>query len=113
MALHETIARVEASLAERENALRELLAEINGLKAQLASLRAPLDTPDSLSALPRTEAILATLRKSTTALSPREIQQRLHAAGRNDDLPSVTATLHYLCTKERVIHPERGAYLAA
>jgi hypothetical protein len=46
-------------------------------------------------------------------MSPSEIRAALEAAGRTDDLRSITATLDHLLKAGMVQRPARGRYVAA
>jgi hypothetical protein len=112
MGLTERIAQVEADLAAQRARVSEEVARLRGLEAELGALRAGMVGRGGLSEMARTEAILTILRQSTTTLSPTEVLQALRAAGRSEDLRSVTATLDYLLKAESVQRPSRGRYLA-
>jgi len=45
-------------------------------------------------------------------MSPTEVTAALKAAGRSDELNSVTSTLKHLMKGNRVSRPQRGQYLA-
>ena len=90
----------------------EYVAEARGYEAQLASLRNSVTRGGDIATLPRTEAILSTLREVEGSLSPSEILTHLLALGRDDDLRRVTATLDYLAKAGHVARPERGRYIS-
>ena len=113
MSTSQLIATIEAKLAESRQKVAQYIAETRGYETQLASLRGSIATTGEIAAIPRTEAILATLRTTEGTLSPTQILTRLLAAGRNDDLHKVTATLDYLVKAGLVIRPERGRYLGS
>ncbi len=106
------IAAVEAKLAVTRQRIAEYVAEARGYEAQLASLRNSVTRGGDIATLPRTEAILTTLREVEGSLSPSEILTRLLALGRDDDLRRVTATLDYLAKAGHVARPERGRYIS-
>ena len=112
MSTSQLIATIETKLAETRQRIAEYVAEARGYEAQLASLRGSAVTRGGdIAALPRTEAILTTLRAVEGSLSPSEILTHLLAAGRDDDLRRVTATLDYLVKAGQVVRPERGRYI--
>ncbi len=115
MPLAKRIEEVEDQLAEQRVLLTATSARIRGLEAELEALREGAGGGDGadVSEMPRTEAIAAVLRASAETLSPTEILGRLHAAGRTDELRSVTATLDHLVKKGAVQRPKRGRYMAA
>lgn len=92
--------------------IAEYVAEARGYEAQLASLRGSIARGGDAATLPRTEAILTTLRGAEGTLSPSDILTHLLHSGRDDDLRAVTATLDYLVKRGRVQRPVRGRYLA-
>ncbi|NNN08218.1 MAG: hypothetical protein HKL85_03370 [Acidimicrobiaceae bacterium] len=103
---------------ERERVAQELtavkaLSRIDGIDAQLKSLKAGVGLAGELGPLARTDAILTVLRSSGEILSPTEVLLRLNAAGRDDDRQVVTATLKYLLSRNLVRRPSRGHYFAA
>ena len=106
------IAAVEAKLAVTRQRITEYVAEARGYEAQLASLRNSVTRGGDIATLPRTEAILSTLREVEGSLSPSEILTHLLALGRDDDLRRVTATLDYLAKAGHVARPERGRYIS-
>jgi hypothetical protein len=107
------IAELEAALSDQSELVAEALARYRGIEAQLESLRAGVALVGDLVGIARTEAILSVLRQSDGTLSPIEIVHTLHAAKREDDSRSVTATLTYLLEKGSVERVGRGRYLAA
>jgi hypothetical protein len=109
--LTERVTEVERQLAEQRAELARGAARLRGLEAELEALRGG-DTDGDLATAPRTDAIVAVLRGAEGTLSPSEILERLHAAGRSDELRSVTATLDHLVKKSAVHRPARGRYLA-
>ena len=106
------IATIETKLAVTRQRIAEYVAEARGYEAQLASLRNSVTTGDDIAAVPRTDAILTTLRGAEGTLSPSEILTQLLASGRDDDLRRVTATLDYLVKAGQVVRPERGRYIS-
>lgn len=109
--LTERVAEVERQLAEQRDELARGAARMRGLEAELDALRSGGGIED-LATASRTDAIVAVLRGAEGTLSPSEILERLHAAGRSDELRSVTATLDHLVKKSAVHRPARGRYLA-
>lgn len=110
MRITERIGELESELVDVDTEVVRLLARRQGLKAELEALRSGLAT-DDLAGAPLTDAIVAVLRSAGDSLSPTEILGRLHEAGRSEDLRSITATLSYLLSNERVQRPGRGQYL--
>lgn len=106
------IAQLEAELAERMACVAEDLARISGIKAELEAWRAQIAGTGGLVEMSRTGALLAVLRQAAGTMSPTELVQALRAAGRSDELRSVTATLDYLLKSGSVERPSRGRYLA-
>jgi len=96
MSITRRIAEVEAELTSKRNLITEMLASCRGLEAELAALQAGLAQGDDLVGAARTEAIVTVLHKADGSLSPTELVERLHAAGRDDIFRSVTATLDHL-----------------
>lgn len=111
MSTSQLIAAVETKLAVTRQRIAEYVAEARGYEAQLASLRSSVSRGGDIATVPRTEAILTTLRAVEGSLSPSEILTHLLAAGRDDDLRRVTATLDYLVKAGQVVRPERGRYI--
>lgn len=111
MSTSQLIAAVETKLAVTRQRIAEYVAEARGYEAQLASLRSSVSRGGDIAKVPRTEAILTTLRAVEGSLSPSEILTHLLAAGRDDDLRRVTATLDYLVKAGQVVRPERGRYI--
>ncbi|QGG96240.1 hypothetical protein [Actinomarinicola tropica] len=114
MSFTDTIRRLEEALDERRLELAEAAAAFRAAELELASVRAVAAGagPGTLTRMSRTDAILAVLRRAGTTMSPSEITSALHAAGRSDGYPSVTATLSYLLKASVVQRPARGRYLA-
>ena len=112
MSTSQLIATIETKLAVTRQRIAEYAAEARGYEAQLASLHSSVATGDDIAAVPRTEAILKTLRGAEGTLSPSEILAQLLASGRDDDLRRVTATLDYLAKTGQVVRPERGRYIS-
>lgn len=112
MAVADRIAQVEAELDTQRARVREEVARLRGLEAELEALRAGLGGDDGLPSMSRTEAILTVLRRASGTMSPTEVLAALHAAERDDELRSVTATLDYLLKSDSVRRPARGKYLA-
>ena len=71
----------------------EVLATCSGLETELAALRAGHSHEGDLIGIARIEAIHAVVHQADGVLSPTEMLPRLHAAGRDDDARSATATL--------------------
>ncbi len=112
MSTSQLIAEVETKLAVTRQRIAEYVAEARGYEAQLASLRSSGTRDGDIARVPRTEAIVTTLRGAEGTLSPSEILAHLLASGRDDDLRRVTATLDYLVKAGRVVRPERGRYIS-
>lgn len=112
MALAERIALVESALATQRELVSEEVARLRGFEAELEALRAGVSGDVVLLELSRTDAILNVLRRASGTMSPTELLGSLHAAGRSDELRSVTATLDYLLKAGSVQRPGRGRYLA-
>lgn len=112
MSITERIAEVEAELTEKRSLAAEVLATCRGLEAELAALRAGLAHEGDLVGMARTEAILTVLRQADGFLSPTGMLTGLHAAGRDDDARSVTATLDHLMKQGKVVKIGRGRYTA-
>jgi len=106
------IAQVESLRAQKELEVAKSVAELRGLDARLASLKAGVVLKNDLASLSRTDAIVQVLHSAGAMLSPTEIVLRLNSAGRQDDRRSVTATLNYLLEKKVVLRPSKGLYLA-
>ena len=105
MSTSELIATIEAKLAVTRQRIAEYVAEARGYEAQLASLRSSVTRGGDIATVPRTEAILITLRGAEGTLSPSEILTQLIASSRDDDLRRVTATLDYLVKTGQVTRP--------
>lgn len=86
-------------------------ARILGLEAERKAIQAGLGEEGALSTMSRTDAIVTVLRKAGGTMSPTDIVNALQAAGRSDDLRSVTATLSYLMKNDSVQRPSPGRYL--
>jgi hypothetical protein len=112
MSITGRIAEVEAELTSKRTLITEMLASCRGLEAELAALQAGLAQGDDLVGAARTEAIVTVLHKADGSLSPPELVERLHAAGRDDIFRSVTATLDHLIKRGRVVKVGRGRYTA-
>ena len=112
MSTSQLIATIEAKLAESRQKVAQYIAETRGYEAQLASLRDSVTRGGDIATVPRTEALLTTLREVEGSLSPSEILTHLLASGRDDDLRRVTATLDYLVKAGQVARPERGRYIS-
>ena len=112
MSTSELIATIDAKLAVTRQRIAEYVAEARGYEAQLASLRSSVTRGGDIATVPRTEAILITLRGAEGTLSPSEILTQLIASSRDDDLRRVTATLDYLVKTGQVTRPERGRYIS-
>lgn len=112
MALADRIATVEADLATQRALVNEAVARLRGLEAELDALRAGVNSEGGLEDMSRTDAILTILRGSSGTKAPKEILDALRAAGRTDELRSVTATLDHLLKAGSVERPSRGRYLA-
>ena len=109
--LTERVIEVERQLAEQRDELVRGVARLRGLEVELEALRGG-GLEEDLATAARTDAIVAVLRGAEGTLSPSEILERLHAAGRSDELRSVTATLDHLLRKSAVQRPAHGRYLA-
>jgi hypothetical protein len=109
----ELITKLEAQRDVLRTSVNHMMAELRGVDAQLASLKSGIALNGDLATLPRTDVIVTVLRSAAGTLSPTEITRRLTAAGRNESLRSITATLDYLKKKERVIQAAPGRYLAS
>jgi hypothetical protein len=105
------LAELERELADVREQLALLHARAAGLEQEIRVLRAGADRPELASAR-RTDAITAVLADARGSLSPSEIVGLLAAAGRDDDLRSVTATLAHLLRDGRVVRHARGRYSA-
>jgi hypothetical protein len=106
------ITEVERKLSLQEDVVAQEIATFRALEAELESLRSGVATNTKIDTAARTEAILNVLHTSGRSLSPAEIVQLLHDAGRDDDRVFVTATLSYLVTQKRIQKPGRARYLA-
>ncbi len=135
------LAYMEKQLARMEARAASKRAEVEGLRSEVAHLRAaaapeqagaeqphdagtrgdgtapegsePTTTRTALARdARRTDAIVAVLHAGTKPMSPREITDALHEAGRQDELRSVTATLAHLLKADAVDRVGRGRYLA-
>ncbi len=106
------IAQLESLRAEKELEVAETIAELRGMDARIASLKAGVTLKGDLASLTRTDAIVQVLHSAGAMLSPTEIVSRLNSAGRQDDRRSVTATLNYLLQQKVVLRPSKGLYLA-
>jgi hypothetical protein len=109
----ELITKLEAQRDVLRTSVNHMMAELRGVDAQLASLKSGIALNGDLATLPRTDAIVTVLRSAAGTLSPTEITRSLTAAGRNESLRSITATLDYLKKKERVSQAAPGRYLAS
>lgn len=108
------IAEVEVELATLRDLAAETLARLRGKEVELAALKAGAAPAEDLTSIPKlTDAILAVLRSTTGTLSPSEVNARLIASGRDDDLKTISSLLSYLLDRGRVHRPSRGRYLAA
>jgi hypothetical protein len=105
------LAELERELAEVREQVTLLHARAAGIEQEMRVLRAGADRPELASAR-RTDAITAVLADARGSLSPSEIVGLLAAAGRDDDLRSVTATLAHLLRDGRVVRHARGRYSA-
>jgi len=100
-------------LEELEQQLARLAARAAGKREEVARLRESIAAVKRGGLPPaRTDAILAVLRRSGSAMSPKEIVTALRDGGRDDELRSVTATLNHLLGQKRVLRQGRGRYLA-
>jgi hypothetical protein len=111
--LTKRVRELEAELDRQRAKVAEEVARLRGLEAELGSLRAGLDAGGDLVGMSRTDAIVAVLRSGPGSMSPSEIRAALEAAGRTDDLRSITATLDHLLKTGVVQRPARGRYVAA
>ena len=112
MAITDTIAQIERDIAHTRERIQTDSALLRGLEVQLATLNSGASPAGDLTAIGRSDAILAVLRQANGTMSPTEIVNQLHAAGRDDHLREVTATPDHLRKTNRVTRPDRGRYLA-
>ncbi|MGB3411178.1 MAG: hypothetical protein WBA45_08260 [Microthrixaceae bacterium] len=107
------VRRVEVEVIDLERQLARLAARLAGKRAELTRLRESVANEQS-GGLPakRTDAIISVLQRDPVAMSPSEVVDALHEAGRTDELRSVTATLAHLMKVNRVLRQGRGRYLA-
>jgi len=112
--LTDDLERARVDLQGLERQLARLSARVAGKRAEIGRLEESI-AAEHRSGLPasRTDAIVAVLSRGAGPMSPREVTDALHGAGRNDELRSVTATLTHLLKSDRVIRQGRGRYLAA
>ncbi len=131
------LAHFEKQLARQQKQLSGIEARVAGKRAEVARLQSALElesnpppAPPRESADPvqpsrpakvvapsvapgrRTEAIVAVLRQRGGPMTPTEIVDALHAAGRNDELKSVTATLAHLMKADLITRQDRGLYVS-
>ena len=111
MGMAQHLADLESELAEWREEFTKLATKIRGREAEVAAVRGAVANRSQLADLPRTAAIVAVLQEADTTLTPSQILARLVAAGRDDDLRKVTATLDYLVKSGLVVRPSRGHYL--
>ena len=109
-------AQLQAELERREVELLEIIElgqiELRGVRAQLEAIREGTAGQSEIATMSRTDAIIAVLRLTGGALTPREIVDTLMASGRDDEYNSVGATLGYLLDRGRVVKRTRGSYEA-
>lgn len=132
MNLEEALANAEAELAAAERALGRAQETVEALRIEKRGLEYALarhqqrDRPADVSrieravvagmnmaldTMARTAAIEKVLEDSDVPLSPTEVTNRLHAAGRDDDPHHVSAALAYLNSKGRVASRGRGQWV--
>jgi len=111
--LSDDLEQAKGELVGLERQLARLSARTAGKRAEIARLEESI-AAEHRSGLPasRTDAIVAVLARGAGSMSPTEVTAALKAAGRNDELNSVTATLKHLLKGKRVIRQGRGQYLA-
>ena len=112
--LADDLTRARDELVGLERQLARMAARVAGKRAEVVRLEESI-AAEQHSGLPasRTDAIVTVLSRGAGPMSPREVTDALHGAGRNDELRSVTATLNHLLKSSRVIRQGRGRYLAA
>lgn len=112
--LTDDLDRAKDELVGLERQLARLSARAAGKRAEVARLEESI-AAEQRSGLPasRTDSIVAVLARGVGPMSPSQVTAALKAAGRSDELSSVTATLAHLLKGKRVIRQGRGRYLAA
>lgn len=118
------LARLEARLAIKRAEVARLHADVErftiAATEEVPPREDPLPAPRSsgsprTGALPdrRTDAILQILRDRAVPMTPSEINAELRAAGRDEQLRSVTATLAHLRKSDAVSRVGRGLYVVS
>ena len=76
----------------------------------LATVDTEPATPNNGQAL--TDAIVAVVRNSPTAMRPVQVTATLNSDGTTTDIKTVSSTMHYLTTQGRLTKTGRGQYIA-
>lgn len=112
MAIADRIHHLEIELAHQREVVTETLARIRGLEAELAALREATEPAPPITGLALTDAIVAVVRNSPTAMRPVEVAATLNSNGTTTDLKTVASTMYYLTTQGRLTKTGRGSYIA-
>lgn len=114
--LRTQVAHLEAAIVEEGSVADGSLADGSVEEGRAAMTGPPITLSSTavgeVPAARRTEAIVAVLRQRAAPMSPKEITDALRAAGRADELRSVTATLTHLRRTAAIERVGRGQYVA-
>jgi hypothetical protein len=129
MGLRDELTKLDKEISESDTELRELDQKKTLLQARLAGLReqrrmldaaVAADESDGVRAQPSlavdvtkltlADAIEALVRAAAAPLSIADVRERLTEHGRTDDPNSVSVTLAYLATGNKVKRIARGVY---
>lgn len=110
MGNEQRVAELKNELVVQQRVVAHEVARFRDLERELL-FRSGTENNVLLRLQTRSDAIVTVLRQAGVTLLPKEIAELLHAAGRDDDLKSVTATLsHFLLGQGVVLRPTRGRY---
>lgn len=105
-------AKLDQEEAELRGVIEAARLRLAGIAEERRRWRASMSvTTSTASPVSRVDAVVAILSASLEALSPTEILNGLRAAGRDDSINTVTATISYLERTGKVTRPARGKYL--